>query len=644
MFFLFIVSIGHLSPINDHTFLLYQYQGLPLPWFIDPGMGRFIPLAAQEYNIVARLLWPSATLFYIVHAAKMVLSAALLLIGMKMAGARLWLIFSLWCAVFFSVGFGFSSVVMESTEINQLLLTLVLVTVMLMRERTSGNRWLTALACVGIIATFFYKETAFTIAIAFGCAEIARARSLKRAPRYALVLVLASLAYLAFFAAWHGVSLHGTYVENHAVSRLQTISNYADSDPFIVFVLVPVVAWRVFMVVARRSPMTIYDSFMIAALAYVAAFVMLGMQSQYYLVPIYGFAACGVAGSLALYRRVSIYAGVLCLIIAINGLPVVASDITGQRNFARNNAGFIDATAQWIWQNRDGKPRTIVFADTSYSNRAELFDSLKQFLHYAGVSDNDIDIQAENASASPELARKFGHPDAGGYRPRPGDVIVYQPFQDGGVLPPMLSPDMKLIHRSASDRTLPRWSIQKWIAECWPFTDCEFKVAGNSAYTGYSAFLLTRISDEIKNPEPIKAPAYEIGPVSIPDRLRAGTEMWVDVSIRNTGAQAWPVEPIDKAGQFVHMSYAWLDESGRSVMDGDRTGLPNEMRPGDTARVRILIKTPPIRGNYTLVLSPVQEGVAWFYQQDPNAPGAKKKIDLFQSILSRVYRRIAGVL
>jgi hypothetical protein len=66
--------------------------------------------------------------------------------------------------------------------------------------------------------------------------------------------------------------------------------------------------------------------------------------------------------------------------------------------------------------------------------------------------------------------------------------------------------------------------------------------------------------------------------------------------------------------------------------------------PGDTARVRMLIHAPMIRGEYTLAISPVQEGVAWFYQKDPDAPGAKKKIDVFQSIISRAIRRIARIL
>jgi hypothetical protein len=230
------------------------------------------------------------------------------------------------------------------------------------------------------------------------------------------------------------------------------------------------------------------------------------------------------------------------------------------------------------------------------------------------------------------------------FDPRPGDLVVYQPYQDHGLQPPMLPPDMTLVYQSGATNTLPRWSVWQWISECWPFNDCGLKIAGNSPYVGYSAFLLKRASDPIANPVALAAPSYEVGPITIPDRLRAGADMWVDISIKNTGSQAWPVAPLGKPGEFVNMSYAWLNGDGNSVMDGDRVSLPVTVLPGDTTRVRMLIHAPMIRGQYTLAISPVQEGVAWFYKKDPDAPGAKKKIDLFQSIFSRAYRRIAAAL
>ena len=114
MFFLFIAGIGHLSPINDHVFLSTLFDGYQLNGYVDRHIGRFTPLASQEYALASRLLWPSATLFYIIHAAKMVLCAGLLLFCLNLSGARPWLVFAMWLSVFLSPGFAHSSVVLQA--------------------------------------------------------------------------------------------------------------------------------------------------------------------------------------------------------------------------------------------------------------------------------------------------------------------------------------------------------------------------------------------------------------------------------------------------------------------------------------------------------------------------------------------------
>src|SRR5947207_2443787 len=55
------------------------------------------------------------------------------------------------------------------------------------------------------------------------------------------------------------------------------------------------------------------------------------------------------------------------------------------------------------------------------------------------------------------------------------------------------------------------------------------------------------------------------------------------------------------------------DPAGTLVVDGAR--LPLELGPGATQPFEMTIAVPPEPGEYSVRISPVQEGVAWFYER-----------------------------
>ncbi|MBF2067137.1 MAG: glycosyltransferase family 39 protein [Calothrix sp. C42_A2020_038] len=62
-----------------------------------------------------------------------------------------------------------------------------------------------------------------------------------------------------------------------------------------------------------------------------------------------------------------------------------------------------------------------------------------------------------------------------------------------------------------------------------------------------------------------------------------------------------------------NFSYRWLAQDGNIIVaDGERTPLPFKLAPGESAAINAIIKTPSQPGKYTLVLTMVQESVAWF--------------------------------
>ncbi|MEQ9006771.1 MAG: hypothetical protein RLP12_02730, partial [Ekhidna sp.] len=70
-----------------------------------------------------------------------------------------------------------------------------------------------------------------------------------------------------------------------------------------------------------------------------------------------------------------------------------------------------------------------------------------------------------------------------------------------------------------------------------------------------------------------------------------------------------------------NFSYRWIDSNGKLAEfdgDGDRTSLPWDVSPEDSFAVNAIVRTPPSPGKYQLLLTMVQEDVAWFNYENTN--------------------------
>jgi hypothetical protein len=108
--------------------------------------------------------------------------------------------------------------------------------------------------------------------------------------------------------------------------------------------------------------------------------------------------------------------------------------------------------------------------------------------------------------------------------------------------------------------------------------------------------------------------------------LRRAADAMLDVEVTNTSRVPW--------GAFgkraVAVSYHWLDAERRPIVfDGLRTHLPQDVRPGECVRVRCFVRAPEQPGRMTLVLTLVQEEVAWFDHRDP-ASCAEYSVDVIE--------------
>jgi len=103
--------------------------------------------------------------------------------------------------------------------------------------------------------------------------------------------------------------------------------------------------------------------------------------------------------------------------------------------------------------------------------------------------------------------------------------------------------------------------------------------------------------------------AVRWGKIRVPPRVAAGERFEIRTRVQNASEHPWPVEPPVRVG----LSYRWLDEAGRVVVEnGLRTHPEAPVPPGEMLVIDQEIEAPEAPGRYVLTLDLVYELVAWF--------------------------------
>jgi GT2 family glycosyltransferase len=123
--------------------------------------------------------------------------------------------------------------------------------------------------------------------------------------------------------------------------------------------------------------------------------------------------------------------------------------------------------------------------------------------------------------------------------------------------------------------------------------------------------------------------------LSISKVLEAGKAAAATVAITNLGQSRWSAATEEPEWRgSVRLSYHWYSDTGKIVQwEGERTNLPHDLGPSDSATVEMRIFAPFRPGAYDLEVTLVDEGVAWF-EQNGNA-GIRSRVEVKPSRTSR---------
>jgi uncharacterized membrane protein len=107
----------------------------------------------------------------------------------------------------------------------------------------------------------------------------------------------------------------------------------------------------------------------------------------------------------------------------------------------------------------------------------------------------------------------------------------------------------------------------------------------------------------------VDSPAQSITSSVSQVTLQPGELTSIPVTVTNMSRTPW-----SSVGTYpVHISYHWDVDAKRLPDEGERTKLPHVLKPGESVSVNMAVAPPSQKGEkLSLVVSVVQEGVAWF--------------------------------
>jgi GT2 family glycosyltransferase len=179
--------------------------------------------------------------------------------------------------------------------------------------------------------------------------------------------------------------------------------------------------------------------------------------------------------------------------------------------------------------------------------------------------------------------------------------------------------------RSLKSRLLAPGTLRRSLYERWlihfkrPSATLAFRTAEEPATLRREATIPTPTDDFWK---------AQLVVLSVPNFLEAGKAGAATVAITNVSQTKWEgatKEP-DSRGS-VRLSYHWYSDAGKIVQwEGERTNLPHDLGPSDSATVEMRILAPFQPGTYDLEVGLVAEGAAWF-DQNGNA-GVRSRVEV----------------
>ena len=458
LFFSGIIMYGILLPlganfgvIDDHTLLGTLFSDKRINFFIQPPIGRFYPLDAQEYNIIS-FFSLSPIVFYLYNMLQflVVIFVLLRILGLLFPENNKKYLFSGIILLFvFSPGFVTAWFRLFVPERGALVFFLVFLLMYLLYQKDQKNIYM----IVGLTAAniaLYYKEPGFLMLGAFGFFHLIFAwKELNVRQKILDVLIIFSsigfvFTYFIVVYIHKGDGRYGNQPYNQIIIFIKNVMNLILMDPFLGVTLFGLLGYRFYVIVTKKEKIEpLYDSMLLASLAYVLVFFILNMWAVHYFLPAYAFAIFGVAYFLQkkeyikkIFFRTII--GVTVFFYTLCAFPFAVHLIDHYKNVPNNFQNTLNYIVPYI--KNDINRTSIYFDGVNRGSGIEIYKSFGYYLNYKGLNNDQFDFKSNvpsnnsflfSTADSTSSFTVYKNPDVS--QINAGDLLIVTPFSSKNV-------------------------------------------------------------------------------------------------------------------------------------------------------------------------------------------------------------------
>jgi|ERR1700733_3658662 len=428
---------------NSH-FTSETLVGRDISLQVSPIAGRFWPLGHQEFNLL-RHITNSISGYHALRILQLIAVCSILLVLDKQLDIRVRVALIFLLLITPGIVISFSGLIYP--EANVIVCLVCLAWSVDRFGRTPSLLW-AVVAVLSAQLLLYYKETAFLFVLGFAGGRIVlRCRKNNeggwdwkhlRDPESRLDVLLVGLVgvfLLYYFAALYP-HFGGGYEKEHKLPLLTVLGTYLELD-LLLCIFVSVCAVRAFLVFRRRlAPWQFWDGLAFGGILYLCGYLVLGIESSYYLAPV-DFIAVLYIGRLAILSvpgmGLSIRLGALALLflVCVQDFSLSAFRMYERKNIVRGKA----EVGRAIKDRYENDPQSVkrLFFPTATPFSILEFAS---YLQYIGVP---IEQRANNTGAADGVllvGRSIQSDGPCGYRaylchpgsiPNSGDLVVVLP-------------------------------------------------------------------------------------------------------------------------------------------------------------------------------------------------------------------------
>lgn len=516
VFLLLIIYHANWQLIDDHSIVDSLTQDKYLTTHISEEMfkiGRFFPLCMQEFNVIFAInKTVTPLIMYIFVGLQFVIYFHIMYknIYNTLEDINYYKILFLLILLYISPGFVTAFLRLFVPE-RSVLFFLAIFFYYFISYQENQNICHMLLGLISANFALYYKEPVFIMlgVFAFLHLFIGWKKINYKQKSFDAYLIASSFVFLAayYFVVYSnitGIRYGVSDMPKVSSAFLRSIFNISLNDPMIILVLI-IILYRFVDFYKKRTLDPLYDSMLLASIAYISSFYILGMNiAPHYLLPAY------VPGIISLsyffftknYKtRKSIRVALILVIFILftNTLPATLHTISYYKNTTKNFQETLDFLEEYA--KKQGFRIRIFLDGVNRGGGIEVYNSMIKYLNSRGLLDKNFDLLSDEESNSSILFTP--QPDspytvfqsAATYQPVFGDILLISPYSVKGASLEYLnniSLDYEMIFRTNTFFSIPLYTIKEAIRSILTKLDSHLMAHISGRTMDYYVFKKTR--------------------------------------------------------------------------------------------------------------------------------------------------------